>query len=233
MASTTLRTLAKAYAKKNMETAAYREARAKFINGVLSGETELTVNEYPPLIRPKGDEAAAEVTVRRESKKKTPLTTEHSPQKTDIDTGSSRNLAILAVVAAVVLVIGIAVFLLFRDNSNEVPANDSVQVQTSTPAEPNEAQLLVKDLLAQRNWNTDSNLDTFIEKWQALPADIRASSMQTLELNQLTTAIYKQLLKERALSGIGDEAGAKDKQQKLIDFANQVGIDDPRIKISE
>lgn len=69
MAETTLRSLAKAYAKKNLERAAYREARAKFINGVLSGELELTVNDYPPLIRPKGDEAS-EVTVRRGAKKK-------------------------------------------------------------------------------------------------------------------------------------------------------------------
>ena len=69
MANTTLRSLAKAYAKKTIETAAYREARAKFINAVLSGDTELSVNDYPPLIRPKGDEAA-EVTVRRDTKKK-------------------------------------------------------------------------------------------------------------------------------------------------------------------
>jgi len=69
MPDTTLRSLAKAHAKKTMERAAYREARTKFINGVLSGEMDLTVNDYPPLIRPKGDEAS-EITVRRDSKKK-------------------------------------------------------------------------------------------------------------------------------------------------------------------
>ena len=69
MTDTTLRSLARAYAKKNLQQAAYREARSKFINGVLSGDIELTVNDYPPLIRPKGDEAA-EITVRRDSKKK-------------------------------------------------------------------------------------------------------------------------------------------------------------------
>lgn len=70
MAETTLRNLAKAYAKKNIEQAAYREARAKFINGVLSGEIELPANDYPPLIKPAEDEAR-EVTVRRGDKKKT------------------------------------------------------------------------------------------------------------------------------------------------------------------
>ena len=69
MTDTTLRSLAKAYAKKNLQQAAYREARAKFINGVLAGELKLTVNEYPPLIRPKADEAA-ETTIRRDTKKK-------------------------------------------------------------------------------------------------------------------------------------------------------------------
>lgn len=69
MADTSLRSLARAYAKKNIEHAAYREARAKFIEGVLSGEMELPVNEYPPLIKPSEDEAR-EVTVRRGQKKK-------------------------------------------------------------------------------------------------------------------------------------------------------------------
>lgn len=232
MAMTTLRSLAKAYAKKNLETPAYREARAKFINGVLTGEVELSVNEYPPLIRPKRDEAA-EVTVRRESKKKTTPLTEHSPPHPEPDAGS-RNLLIPAIVAVVLLVIGITVFLLASGgDTDEVPAGVDAQVQPTTPDKPNEAQLLVRDLLNQRNWTTQANLDTFMGKWLALPADTRAASMNTLELNQLTTAIYKQLLKERALSGIGNETEAKDKQRKLIDFANKIGIDDPRIKMTE
>lgn len=57
--------------------------------------------------------------------------------------------------------------------------------------------------------------------------------MGSLELNQLTTAIYKQLMKERALSGLGDEAEAGDQQLKLIEFAKKVGINDPRIAMPE
>lgn len=93
--------------------------------------------------------------------------------------------------------------------------------------------MLIRGLLNQRNWSSDANLDTFIEKWQALPADTRAGSLESLELNQLTTAIYKQLLKERALSGIGNEEDSRNKQQKLIDFAAKIGIDDPRIAMPE
>lgn len=85
----------------------------------------------------------------------------------------------------------------------------------------------------QRNWSADASLDAFIDKWHALPADTRAASLESLELNQLTTAIYKQLLKERALSGLGNEETARNRQQKLIDFADKIGIDDPRIAMPE
>ncbi len=71
MTETTLRGLAKAFAKKKLQQEDYREARAKYINGILSGEIKLTVNKYPPMVRPIADESQ-EVTVRRKDKKKTP-----------------------------------------------------------------------------------------------------------------------------------------------------------------
>ena len=92
-------------------------------------------------------------------------------------------------VVAVIVIVVIAVFLFIAWNRGESTADNTAQVTaSSTPNNPNEAQLLVRDLLNQRNWNTDANLDSFIVKWQALPADIRATSMESLELNQLTTA---------------------------------------------
>jgi hypothetical protein len=95
------------------------------------------------------------------------------------------------------------------------------------------AQQLLSEFLAQRNWAASGNLDAFIRNWQNLPAETRAAAAGTLELNQLTNAIYKQLLEERALSGIGDAEAALNRQKKLIEFAAQVGINDPRIAMPE
>ena len=229
MAETTLRTLAKSYAKKNIEKAAYREARAKFINGVLAGEINLHVNEYPSLIRPKAD-ATAETTLRRQEKKKQPLTEavqaqQHQPIK-------NYKVVLAGVAAAVVILAIIGMFVVFGDkDETSVTGGDNTAV--STPAEPNEAQLLIRDFLAQRNWATNTNLDAFVLTWQALPVDTRNNARNTLELNQLTNAIYKQLLEERALSALSNAADATSKQQKLIDFAGQIGISDPRIAMPE
>ena len=77
MTTTTLRTLAKTYAKQGISSEEYKAARADYIGGILSGEIALTVNEYPPIIRPKqnaegaeGAKEAMEVTERRPPKKK-------------------------------------------------------------------------------------------------------------------------------------------------------------------
>lgn len=57
--------------------------------------------------------------------------------------------------------------------------------------------------------------------------------MNSIELNQLATAIYKQLLEERALSGIGDAEKAVNKQKQLIEFAEQIGINDSRLTMPD
>ena len=127
----------------------------------------------------------------------------------------------------------IASILYFSGNPKEISADDSTAETVSAPENPNEAQLLIRDLLNQRNWATDANQAAFIEKWQALSADTRSAAMGSLEINELTTEIYKQLLKERALSGIGNAEEAQAKQKKLIEFAHKVGIKDPKIAMPE
>ncbi|MBF8268944.1 MAG: FGE-sulfatase protein [Gammaproteobacteria bacterium] len=230
MAETTLRSLAKAYSKKNIEKAAYREARAKFINGVLSGELSLTVNDYPPLIRAKAD-TTTETTVRKQEKKKRALTeaaiSEQPPQPVKFNKG-----VMAAAIAAVVILAVIGMFIITGDKEEAIKAGGDA-AEVSTPAKPNEAQILIRDFLAQRNWAINANLDAFVLKWQALPADTRNNILDTLELNQLTNAIYKQLLEERALSAIGNATDATNKQLKLIEFARQLGINDPRIAMPE
>ena len=229
MADTTLRSLAKAYAKKNLEKAAYREARAKFINGVLTGGITLTVNDYPPLIRPKAD-TTTETTLRKQQKKKRALTeavTEQPPQPAKFNKG------VLAAGIAVVVILVVISLLIFTGDKEEANNTGGTTAEISTPTKPNEAQLLIRDFLAQRNWATNANLDAFVLKWESLPGDNRNNIQNTLELNQLTNAIYKQLLEERALSAIGNSTDATNKQLKLIEFARRIGINDTRIAMPE
>lgn len=96
----------------------------------------------------------------------------------------------------------------------------------------NEARTLVREFLDRKNW-AGSNLDSFLVQWNALPEETRTDAMQSIELNQLSTAIYKQLLEERALSGIGDAEQAINKQRQLIEFAEQIGINDPRLTMPD
>lgn len=240
MAETALRSLAKAYAKKNLEHAPYRAARAKFINGVLSGEAELTVNEYPSLIRPKRDEAL-EATVRRSGEKKTPLTgdtKERSPApqpqlQAQPQQQANNKTLLAALVVVVIIIVAVVVYAVTRSMEQSPASVPTSQTASPTPAQPNAAQLLARDLLKQDDWASNTSLDAFMKKWQALPVDIRTKAIGTLELNQLTTAIYRQLIKERALAGIGNGDVARLKEQRLVEFAHNIGIRDPKIAISE
>ena len=134
-----------------------------------------------------------------------------------------------AIAAVVILSLVIIVVLVSHGDNDTVTVAGSEDTTVSTPANPDEAQRLVREFLAQRNWATDLNLDAFLMKWQALPAETRNNAMTTLELKQLTNAINKLLVEERALSAIGNTENASSRQMKLIEFARQMGINDPRI----
>lgn len=242
MAETVLRGLAKSYAKKNLEHTAYREARAKFINGVLSGEAELTVNNYPPLVRPKLDQAS-EVTVRRSGKKNPPLTEdskEHSPapqpqpaSQSEPQPQGTGKILLLGLAVVIIIIVAMVVYTVTRPAGQSAGTVSSSQTASPAPAQPNAAQLLVKNLLKQDDWASNASLDIFMQKWQSLPADTRNNAIGTLELNQLTTAIYRQLLKERALAGIGNGDIARQKEKRLIEFAHNIGIHDPKIAMPQ
>ena len=183
------------------------------------------------MIIPRLDEAS-ESTVRRSDKKKTPLTEtagEHSPLPA---TGLNKTLLAGAVVA-IVIIVAVIIFAVTGTSTQTAGNAPPTRASTATTKQPNAAQLLVKDLLSQDNWDSNASLDAFLHTWQTLPADVRSNAIGTLELNQLTTAIYRQLLKERALAGIGNGNTALQKQQRLVDFAHTIGIRDPKIAMPQ
>ena len=73
----------------------------------------------------------------------------------------------------------------------------------------------------------------FVGQWQQLSAEERNAAEESIALGQMTNAIYKKLLEERALSALGDESSALEKQRKFVSFAEKLGISDPRIALPD
>lgn len=231
MNDSSLRSLAKAYAKGTIEQTAYREARAKLLHGILSGETVLQENEYPPLPKPMEDESL-EVTERRPVKKKNELT----------ETGSADSeklkLPVWGVPAAIVAVI-LAVILILVLNSKPDAQNKSTAANEANAVDSTASGLqsgpaldLITNYLEKNSWS-DASLDAFLLQWQALPPDSLTGINDTVEFGQITNAIHRKLLEERALAKLTKAESAIAKQQKLIDFAGQLGISDPRISMPQ
>ena len=88
---------------------------------------------------------------------------------------------------------------------------------------------LIAKFLTEKNWS-EENLDSFVESWTSLTDEERNAAAQTKRMQRMSSSIYKQFLEEKALASIDSEKSIM-KQQKLIDFANALGIVDSRLVI--
>ncbi|MBI2994972.1 MAG: hypothetical protein HYY48_12470 [Gammaproteobacteria bacterium] len=89
---------------------------------------------------------------------------------------------------------------------------------------------LILKFLANKNWSETARAE-FLGQWQALPEDQRAGAAQSGEMAQLNNGIYKKMLEERALSGLGDATASFEKQRSLVEFAAALGIHDSRLTV--
>lgn len=153
---------------------------------------------------------------------------------------ASQKLIWTGAAAGLVILIAIIIALLpGSDKESSQTASEETTTKETTveptvniPAnvQPGKAQSLIQEFLSAKNWS-QTNINSFVIKWQALSDEDRAAAKGTVQLGQLTNAIYKKLLEERALSGLGDDAEVLEKQRQLVEFAEQVGINDSRIKL--
>lgn len=242
MTATTLRTLAKTYAKQGIAAEEYRAARADYISGILSGEIALTVNEYPPILKPKQNAESAEDakeamedTERRPPKKKNNLTNSESVAQEEQAQSPNNRWVILFVIGAIVVIGTLIALLSGNGNSSKTISIDTEPVSNantqSLPGELSEAKMLIQTFLSNKSWS-ESKLETFLGEWDALPGTSKSGIESSVEIAQFASAIYKKLLEERALSGLSGDNSNLDKQRKLIDFAKQIGITDPRIALA-
>ena len=230
---TTLRDLAKAYANGAMDQNSYRKSRSDFIQKVIDGDIKLPVIDYPPPVLPAADNPD-EVTERKASRKasqKPPQKTSPEPvtaRPADPDPPRKRSLFLFVSVAAIVLLI--AVFVLIMKGGKDSP---ELQTANNTSLQAgSEAQKLIQSFLQKRSW-TASSMNAFLTEWEAFADDEKAAVKNSVVFGQLTNAIYKKLMEEKALSGIGNQKKSLEKQTQLVHFAGAIGIDDPRISMPE
>jgi hypothetical protein len=226
---TTLRGLAKAYASGILEKEKYRKDRTAFIEAVLSGGISLPLNGQ-----------------RRDAPKATTpndtfdiKTSEMQGQAVDLDiTGTAppqRNPRLIIGGIAGLLILIIIAAILLSGGDDDAPVQPQQQAVAAIPAidnSPTAAQDLIHAFLDRNTWS-EASMDAFIAEWEVMPEPEKTSIRNTVELGQLANAIYKKLLEERALSGIGNPETSYEKQRQLVEFAATLGIDDARISLPE
>lgn len=247
MATHSLRELAREHARGNLDKNAYRKARAELLQGIVAETIAVEENDYPPLVQPPEPESLDDTLRRDEHKKVSAKQAAARPEPASTPTadapraseGKSHKSLLAGLLVVVVVTITGIVILVGGDDADTtrvtpaVSASDTVDTTATVPTPTaSRAVGLLQDFLDAQNWSA-TNLENFLQQWQTLPEDETVAGRTSLEMGQLTNAIYKQLLEERALSGLVDDDSSVSKQRQLVQFARQLGIDDERLSVAE
>jgi formylglycine-generating enzyme required for sulfatase activity len=238
MANKTLRELAKSYAAGEIHRETYRKQRASLLSGILKGEVILQENEYPPPVIPRQAEAL-DATERKSERKPQPWIqgSDSAPDRPiDLTWIISGGVVIIAIAAAIII------FILFNGDDTETVTIDTATVDMQEqsliaeplpviPATPT-AEILLQEFLNTNNWSAAS-INNLIRDWSALTVSEQDSTRDSVVINQMVNAIHRQLLEERALSGLTDSQETTGKQRLLVSLARQLGIEDQRISVQE
>lgn len=251
MSQISLRQLARRYAEGALDKEAYRQARAEYIQAIVTGEEgsgSLTQANYtsPPVVA--GEETVTAAQLR--NYEQTQIITNSDPGSTlphmqtqpiQLTDRSQPSTAVIAGVAAALLAIGIAIAIFFSNGEEAVVDSAGAQAEAgNTPAaamQPlasgsgNPALAQLQNFLSAPQWNQQA-LDDFVNRWQSLPATDRETALQTTLARELGDALYRQLLEERALDGL-DDTNTAGGQEKIVDFARDIGLNDRRLEIPE
>lgn len=229
-----LRSLAKGYAGGQIDQAKYRAERNAFIEAVLAGTVTIkAVAGIPASLSSESRVSSSDKTTLMGSDGAAPAYTAMANYE-PLSSAPEKNKTglIIGIAAAVIVVIGIAIFALGGDESDSGSA-PTAAAPANTPAPAATPAIgLVTAFLSTNNWSQPS-IDNFVADWNRLSATDQSALTGSIELGQLTNAIYKKLLEERALSGIGNPETSYAKQRILVEFAGQIGIKDNRITLPE
>ena len=247
MSTQTLRELAKDYAKGSISRDVYRKSRTELVQGIIAGDIVVKTIDYEaPLIKPPSEiEDAITEGISREktqitSPQQIPKPKKAPPVKQSVAAKKKPPFIFISVSAVIVLSL-ITVVVLFYPKPPESASSKAANVSENTIRQNNTTtptiaanksvlgESLIADFLNEKNWNEDS-LNKFIESWSALTQEERDSAKQTKRMQRMNDSIYKQFLEGKALASIDSEKALM-KQQKLIDFARALGLNDSRLTL--
>ena len=244
---TTLRELARAFAKGELGRDEYRRDRSKLVAAILAGEVVVRNIDFPPPIKPPGSDGvdATEPRSRRrraESSDEPESTTQMTPPRPRPATPPpvSRQPAIPGRLITAVLLVGIAGAATWYITSRpapgiSTPAPAAAPATAAPAAEDPRAEAgrtLISQFLQDRNWSAP-RMASFQSEWSALDAEHRAAALGSADAGRLASAIYQRLLEERAVSALGDVEASLARQKALVGFASAIGISDPRLSVPE
>lgn len=246
MSRQTLRELAKDYAKGVTDKSTYRKSRTELIQGIIAGNIEVKAIDFIEPLRPSSD-SDEDITQGRDRDFETTQITSPGevtpkPKAETVSTLSSsetRNVAkknksnhvfiIISIVFVIALIIAVVLFYPKPPESNTPQISKISVTSAQTSSVSSAAEVLIGKFLNEKDWS-DKNLNVFVNSWTALAEEERFAAIQTNRMQRLKGTIYDQFLKAKALASIDTEK-AIEKQQKLIDFASAIGIDDSRLVI--
>jgi len=236
----TLGALAKDCAQGATDHKDYRKARTELIENIIAGKIEVAPIEFPPPIDlDEGDQtvesAVTQITPAQLAQK--PKTPPPSPPTPPPPKETHHYWLIGSGIVALICLFVLVILFVWQDDSStqeetsiarQLPEQSSINVDEISIASA--ADNLVEEFLKQNNWS-EKNKQQFMSNWQNLSIQEQTTALNSTAISRMSNTIYKQLNEERALLGLGDNATAIAKQQALVDFANQIGINDPRMVV--
>ena len=240
MSNQTLRQLAKGYARGEIDKEDYRKSRIELIKAITEGKAIVEAIDFPPPLMPSdGDDAITEAPKRDKTEiispasRQKPIPNSATPKQPPPAKTNKKSTIMFITVSAVIVVALITTVILFYPkppgSTTTESSNTSNKAQAASPAATTSmaGESLIADFLSQNSWSEDS-LDSFMNAWSALTQEDRDSAKPSKRMQRMHDSIYKQFLEEKALSSIDSEKAAL-KQQRLIEFATAIGINDSRL----
>ena len=245
-----LHELAREFAENVIDRDSYRKSRSELIQGICAGKIEVKAREYLAPCETSPDDtgstreniitqisreehSTATVPDYQAAQKPNPVQRPKPVQRQNTaksypSSGNNKQKKIFITTAIIVLLCGITLLILLIPGSNDVPPSDI----NNQAAQPSTGQYLIIDFIQKKNWTQD-NLDLFVTSWQQMSDEERTAVQASPEMKRLINTIYQQLLDERALLSLGDIENAVANQRLLVNFADQLEIDDARLTVLE
>jgi hypothetical protein len=260
MSTKTLRSLAKDHANGVLDKSTYRKARDQLLDGVLTGKIRVKSIDFRPPVDIQDLDATMErertqirnIPPQKQSSTPEPTPTSTSTQKPipAAETPSEQHfkntvpgfpITLILIITIILAVISLIIILTLpyksdetvsmnTQNTDNISANEEWNAREAVIEKTSAGERLITDFLAQNDWSED-NLQQFKSDWLSLSAEELTDGLASPLKGQLANAIYQQLLEERALLSLGDTATVISRQNTLVKFASDLGIEDPRLQV--